>query len=254
MTAGARHYGLAAARRSLLHFVLGRGGSALAGIGVLMLLVRVMPPAEYGTLVAWLAFLEIHYLVSGVGLSGIAQRYVPEFRTHAAPADLQRLVRRALLLRLVVALPLAGAAGLGASALATFFGTVVPASTAGLPFSLVLVLLLCTGTMVRYLDELLAALLMQGVSQAMALLRNLGKLPWLAVALWSHGSVSATDMLLLESGLAALTGLVALRAMWRGLHLPGAAGQPLLPRQQRPRQPSLPTRWLACGACACGFM
>jgi len=207
-----------------LHFVLGRGGSALAGIGVLMLLVRVMPPAEYGTLVAWLAFLEIHYLVSGVGLSGIAQRYVPEFRTHAAPADLQRLVRRALLLRLVVALPLAGAAGLGASALATFFGTVVPASTAGLPFSLVLVLLLCTGTMVRYLDELLAALLMQGVSQAMALLRNLGKLPWLAVALWSHGSVSATDMLLLESGLAALTGLVALRAMWRGLHLPGAGG------------------------------
>lgn len=214
----AKHYGLAAARRSLLHFVLGRGGSALAGIGVLMLLVRVMPPAEYGALVAWLAFLEIHYLVSGVGLSGIAQRYVPEFRTHAAPADLQRLVRRALLLRLLVALPLAAEAGLAAASLAQLFGTVVPATPAGLPFSMLLVLLLCTGTMVRYLDELLAALLMQGVSQSMALLRNLGKLPWLIAALWSQGTVSTTDMLLLESGLAALTGLAALWAMWRGLH------------------------------------
>lgn len=214
-----------------MHFVLGRGGSALAGIGVLMLLVRVMPAAEYGALVAWLAFLEIHYLASGVGLSGIAQRYVPEFRTHAALPDLQRLVRRALLLRLVVALPLAVAAGLAAAPLARLFGTALPGTAAGLPFTVLLALLLVTGTMVRYADELLAALLMQGMSQAMALVRNLGKLPWLAVAWWSHGSVSATDMLLLESTLAALTALVALRAMRRGLQrapamAPGVAPMP----------------------------
>lgn len=221
MTSGAQHYGLAAARRSLMHFVLGRGGSALAGIGVLMLLVRVMPTAEYGALVAWLAFLEIHYLVSGVGLSGIAQRYVPEFRTRAAAPDLRRLVRHALWQRLVVAVLLSALAGWAAVPLAQFIGVAVPGPVAGVPFNMLLAVLLVTGTLVRFADELLAALLMQGVSQAMALLRNLGKLPWLAVAWWSQGSVSATDMLLLESGLAAVTALVALRAIGRGLR--GAA-------------------------------
>ena len=223
MSGAAQHYGLSAARRSLVHFVLGRGGSALAGIAVLMLLVRVMPAAEYGALVAWLAFLEIHYLASGVGLSGIAQRYVPEFRTRAHPADLLRLVRQALQLRLLVTLLLSAAAGLAAVPLARAIGAVVPAPVGGLPFGVLLGVLLCTGTLMRYLDELLAALMQQGVSQALALLRNLGKLPWLLLALWSHQAVPAVEMLWLESALAGLSAVVSLRAVWRCVQVPGGA-------------------------------
>jgi O-antigen/teichoic acid export membrane protein len=164
------HYSLARARRSLAHFGAGKLMSALFGFVALLIAVRVMPADQYGQFVALLATLEIFYLLTGFGLVTAVQRYVADYRIRASQRRFRQFVLTLLGWRLLSALIGALVAMVWMDSLFAIIG-MGSADIAPLPF----VLLLCAGTMLRFTDELLPALLLQGQAQLSLLLRNLCK-------------------------------------------------------------------------------
>lgn len=179
------HYSLHKARRSLLHFMLGKVGAALLGIAALLLSVRVLDASVFAAYVALVALCEMAYLISGLGLSTMAQRYVTEYRLRLAPAAFPRFVWRLQLRRLgysggfvLLLWPLAG------YLLPVLHLHTLHAELAWLAWVLVL------GNQLRFCDEVMASLLMQGSAQGSVLLRNAVRLGGYGLV-W-HGSLSAS--------------------------------------------------------------
>jgi O-antigen/teichoic acid export membrane protein len=161
------HYTTDHARRSLLHFLLGKGVSAAAGITVLLVLIRIMTTADFGYYVAAIAFLEIFYLASGFGLSTIAQRYVAEFRVKAGNSDFKHFVRAILARRTLYAVAASAVVALAAGLwqMADFALPLVAMQPAFYG-------ILLFGSVTRYFDEIFPALLLQGHSQSLVLLSH----------------------------------------------------------------------------------
>lgn len=202
------HYSLTTAKRSLRAFLFGKLLSAASGFAALVLMVRMMNPAEYGAVVAAIAFVEIFYLVSGFGLSTIAQRYVAEYRVKAGPSQFHRFMLRLNGQRLVLS-ALCGVPILWAGGRLLQF--------AGLPLGedayLLIYLIAVFGCSVRYFDELFPALLLQGYTQALMVWRNLFKLAILAGFVWLQITPGYRQMLLMELAImcsAAFAGLLML--------------------------------------------
>lgn len=212
-------YGPARARRSLRHFLLGKGASAILGVTWLIWLVRSTPTADYGGYVALLAFMEFFYLCTGFGLSTLAQRYVAEFRLRAPAGQFDQWLQ-GLVLRRVVYAGLAAAALIPAWPLLMGWLSIAaqPTMVAWLTAWLVM------GSCTRYLDELLPALLLQGVSQALSLVTNVIRLGGL-IALWWQGWVPDLAWLLKIEAMAAgicllLGGALLLRHRRAARHVP----------------------------------
>lgn len=164
------HYSLARARRSLAHFGAGKLLSAILGFVALLLAVRVMPTEQYGQFVALLAMLEIFYLLSGFGLATAVQRYVADYRIRASQRRFRQFVLSLLGLRALSALA-------GGVAVAVWMNDIfeVLGMEGARVAPVALFLLLCVGTILRFTDELLPALLLQGQAQVSLLMRNLLK-------------------------------------------------------------------------------
>lgn len=206
------HYSLARARRSLIHFGIGKGASAGFGLFALVLTVRLLPATDYGIYVALIAFLEIYYLVTGFGLSTVAQRYITEHRIKSHPAHFCRFVVRMVLLRLLYALLGAGALILVAEPLLHLFAIDLARETQW-QFGALLVFGSCT----RYLDEVFPALLLQAYTQVLLFMSNVLKVLILGSAAllglgFGFGELLLADLLI--SFLALLGGLLLL---WRYL-------------------------------------
>lgn len=202
------HYDLTRARRSLAHFGVGRVLSALTGFLWLMLAVRVMTPTDYGAYVAVIAVLEIFYLVSGFGTSTIAQRYVAEYRMKASGGRLARFVWGLIAGRVVVAV----VGGALIHALGPAASEAAGLTRATQWWSLVIPLALA-GCVVRYLDEIFGALLLQSHAQGSTVARNLMRLVPLGLAHVMGGQVDVAEMLRIEivaSAMAALLGMILL--------------------------------------------
>lgn len=71
-------YGRERIHRGVVHFLLGKGISAVAGLAVLLLLVRELPVAEFATYSVLQGFVEVFTALTGFGLTHAALRYVPE--------------------------------------------------------------------------------------------------------------------------------------------------------------------------------
>ncbi len=217
-----RYYSGARARRSLGHFLAGKGMSALLGLGLLVLMARQLEVEVYGRYIALLSMLEIAYLVSGLGLSTLAQRYLPEWREKAPAAQLRGfllslLARRALqsgavaLLALLALPPLAGLLGLAlpAGALGWYAGW------------------LLLGMLTRQFDEVFPALLLQGVTQGMQIVASAIKLAVLLLWPWSGSAADLVTLLRLECGVALLLIAIAAAMLLRHLRLhPGQLDRP----------------------------
>ena len=208
------HYSLARARRSLVHFGAGKVLSALCGLAALLLAVRVMQADQYGRFVALLATLEIFYLLSGFGLSTAVQRYVADYRIRASQRRFRRFVLSLLVWRFLSAL----IGGL----LAVFWMDSLfalldmgPTDIGQLPF----LLLLCVGAMLRFADELLPALLLQGQAQLSLLLRNLVKGGIFLAAVLFGQSMGVAEAVWIELASAALALLIIAIALVRYLSL-----------------------------------
>jgi O-antigen/teichoic acid export membrane protein len=187
------HYSAQRARKSLIHFLIGKGLSATIGIAVLLVSIRVMTASEFGYYVAAIAFLEIFYLASGFGLSTIAQRYVAELRIKSDCRTFKRFIRRILFRRLVYAV-LGTTLLVACAALANQYGYEIP-RVATLPAFYGLLVL---GCITRYFDEIFPALLLQGHSQLLVVAAHLTRLAGLA-ALTSYGQeVRLNEILAIE--------------------------------------------------------
>lgn len=203
------HYSLARAKRSLLHFGIGKAASAALGIIVLVLSVRILSTGDYGAYVALLAFLELFYVVTGFGLSTIAQRYVAEFRMRSHPAHFRRFIGGIFALRALFACMTSAIVIVAAPYLLEIFKLSLDDRTLWL-----IPALLVTGSCTRYLDEVFPSLLLQAYTQGLLFLSNAIRASVLAsIVLSSAASFGFIDMLLLELGVslvAAIAGIALL--------------------------------------------
>lgn len=205
-------YSLARARRSLMHFGIGKVASAGFGLVSLILAVRLLSPADYGTYVALIAVLEIFYLVTGLGLSTVAQRYVTEHRIKSHPVHFRRFVIRILLLRLLYAL-------LGAMALlaAADFLLQLCAIELASEVQWIFGALLVFGSGTRYLDEILPALLLQAYTQGLLVAGNIARVLVLGTAAMLGAGFGYGELLLTELLISILTLLGGASLLWRYL-------------------------------------
>lgn len=201
-------YGLAQARRGLFHFGLGKAVSALLGVALLVLTVRVTDMSVFGSLASLLAIVEIFYLVSGLGLSYHAQRLVPELRARAPKRQIRReiglmLFRRAWL-GLAFAVPLA-------LAMPWWLPVLGIELSGGQRAAFVAMVLL--GVMYRLADELLQSLMLQGWLQLQVVGRNLLKLGVMAGALLVSTPVDLSLLLGIECLVALMSIALSLRIL-----------------------------------------
>lgn len=160
-------YAINKIKRSLMHFIFGKGASAIIGFALLLLLVRVLTPAEYGIYIALLALLEITQLASNLGLFASAWRYVPELHSKNQGHALYRLLTQLCAIRLITLLMATAAIYLCSQWIINLIGL----SGQELALTLYLVVIISEGYS-RYLDILFDSLLLQAYSQISILFRN----------------------------------------------------------------------------------
>jgi len=77
----ASHYGLQALKRSLFHFVLGKGVSAAAAFAVLIVTIRQLTTAEFAVYTSMHAMVLMVGLLSSFGTNAVLMRFLPELRS-----------------------------------------------------------------------------------------------------------------------------------------------------------------------------
>ncbi|TJZ67989.1 lipopolysaccharide biosynthesis protein [Chitiniphilus eburneus] len=204
----AHPYTATRAKRSIVTFLTGKAASAGMTFAALVLLARLLEPAEYGLYVAIFAFVEIFYLYTGFGLSTFAQKYITELRVQGRIAALHRALWWSCVARQALSLLFALAVFLAFDRLSDAFDLKFDADLL-LLFSILLVF----EAAMRFFTEVFPALLMQGHTQFVFLVRSAlrmvayGWLAWQGDAATLYGIV-AID--LLSTVAACLYGLVAL--------------------------------------------
>lgn len=86
---GASCYSVGRVRRSLRHFIAGRGLTSIASFAVAILLVRMMPVSDYAGYTALSGLLMTMMVVSNGGIERVVPRYFPELRLKGANDELR---------------------------------------------------------------------------------------------------------------------------------------------------------------------
>lgn len=168
-------YGRRSLQRSLLHFGTGKLLGLVIGLGWMLLLVRTLPAVDYGLYVAFTGIGELSMLGFGLGLSQIAERYVPELKLAGRYAELRALAMRGFVLRLL--LLLAGSLLVVAAAPLLLGDTGRELARQALPFFMAGVLAEAAG---RWAETVFDSLMLQSHSQASILVRYGSRLAMLA--------------------------------------------------------------------------
>ena len=171
-------YGRERIRRGLIHFLLGKGISAVAGFAVLLLLVRELPVAEFATYSVLQAFVEVFTALTGFGLTHAALRYVPELYVQHENRVFRGFVLGVAGLRLTVLTLACLLAYMASDSLARLFGLTDWVDI--LQAYLAVVWVRVNG---HFLFQLLESTLHQGLGQAAFVISTLFKLAliaWLA--------------------------------------------------------------------------
>lgn len=171
-------FSISRVRRSLLHFLLGKGFGAVLGLLLLLLLVRALSTSDYAFFIASLALLEVGAQLSSVGVLSAAQRYLPESLARGEGRRLRRLAWSLCGWRLASLLVVAGLIYFAAGPLAAASGLRDYGAALRL-YALVLV----AESLARFLDLVFDSLLLQGFAQVSLLLRSairVGGVLWLS--------------------------------------------------------------------------
>lgn len=89
-------------RRGLLHFLLGKGISSVAGLLGMILVVRGLAVAEFAAYSVLVALVEVVTALTSLGLSHVVLRYVPELYVSREIKALGGLIVRAFVARMAV--------------------------------------------------------------------------------------------------------------------------------------------------------
>lgn len=214
----AHPYSAAALRRGAWHLLSGKAVSGLLTFTILLVLVRLLPVAEYGAYVGLIAAAELAYALGGLGLPWAAARFLPEARLHAQPMVTRAIVWRLLRWQAALLAVLAVLAGLTFDLFLSWLGLAVPAAAA-----LTWAGLIFAEGCGRFLREgLLGPLMQQGLARASLVLRQglfLGLLALLA-GMDATNLNNALTAELLASMVAALVAATGLARHLRDLPVP----------------------------------
>lgn len=95
-----KHYGIEAVARSLRHFLMGKVFSVASNTVVLLLVARVLEPAEYAIYVSLQALVAVISMTATVGEKRAVYRLLPEFRARGENFAAYRLLGYGILVRL----------------------------------------------------------------------------------------------------------------------------------------------------------
>lgn len=194
-------YGIERIRQGLMHFLLGKGVTAIAGVLTLVLIVRGLSVGEFAAYSALGAFVEIFTALAGFGLTHIALRYVPELHAQHRDNALRRLVVGTVGLRTATLLVAIGVAYVSGQSLVAFFNL-----EAWLSAFRWFLLAAFVRISFHFVFQILEAMLRQRIAQAGFVISGLTKLLLVAV-LSVDNSLSLLRLIAIEA-VADLLGLV----------------------------------------------
>ena len=191
-------------KRGLIHFVLGKGVSAIAGMLAMMLVIRELSIEAFAAYSVLVALVEMLTTISGLGLVHALLRYVPELYNKHYQASLRQLILGSLGLRSGVLL----LASLAAYALANQFAPLVGLGAAIAAYKAFLLVVVLRST-THFLSQILESTLHQGTVQlgftSATIARLVGMLYLLKV-----GDVQLIDVIWVEVASDALSFVIML--------------------------------------------
>lgn len=193
---GADGYSRSRFKKALRHFLFGKAFSGLANFTVLILVVRLLAPAEYGAYVALLALQGVVLSWSSFGIEPTVERFLPELRLSRTDIEVTGFVVLGLLVRLITLLLAAAALWMAIGPITQLTGLERWEDVA-VSFVLVIVGAGALNTVVSMMDALLLQHLSQSVSAVHAFCRLF---PFSLLAYF--GSQGLTDVVKVELGAA----------------------------------------------------
>ncbi len=221
-------------RRSFFAFVAGKLASGLLGFLIFLALARLLDRAEFGALVALMAFSELVIGISILGLDWILMVHIPAFRIGAGTRGFWRFTLRMVVLRgLILGLACAGVAAVSAEA-ARMLGLERWAHALYVYLGITWL-----DGMLRYArDQLLDSLLMQGASQASYIAKNIVLASFIGAVLADATTINLDRFVVVDlaaNGVAALVVVVAFLVLWlrdrRDMQAPASDWTPPTMRQ-----------------------
>ncbi|MGH1361676.1 MAG: lipopolysaccharide biosynthesis protein [Burkholderiaceae bacterium] len=212
-------YGGAQVRKGLLHFLVGKALTSVAGIGTFVLLVRALPIDQFAAYSILFGLVELIAAITGVGITHVMARYIPEVYAIHLNATFRSLVLRLLALRFVVLAIVIVAMWVFAPEISGSIG--LTGWDQALTFYLWVIAI---RTVLLTLFTLLEQMLLQGIAQLSLSLVTVSRFVILA-ALWWAGMLDLTSLILVEI----LTDILGVVIMVGGL------------RQSLPARPDTPS-------------
>lgn len=195
--------------RSARHFFAGKLAAAGLGIVVLLYLVRALGMEEYAAYVTFVAAIEVAFPIAFLGTPWLAARYLPEFRIHAPRVRLRAFCWRLIAWQALIAGGFAIVILVLLDNYLQWVGLVAYRDAAMLYAGVFL-----AEAIGRFLREgVLAAMLLQGLAQASAVLRSVLFLASLMIGS-SMGSLQLAHVALAEL----IASVAATVAALLGLH------------------------------------
>lgn len=165
-------YGVSRLKRALIHFVGGRVAQAVARAGLILVLVRVLPIADYGVYMLIVGLSEMMLQVASFGVLPVAQRFLPEMITTLNKEGVLRFVSSIVAIQITVLILLTIAIGYGWPRITPLLGF-QPEQIEATRYAVILFLLVPA---FRFSAEMLEALLEQGRAQMARALMPLGRM------------------------------------------------------------------------------
>ncbi|MFK7965138.1 MAG: lipopolysaccharide biosynthesis protein [Burkholderiaceae bacterium] len=211
-------YGGAKVRRGLVHFLTGKALTSVAGVGTFLLLVRALPLEEFAAYSILFGLVELVTAITGVGITHVMARYVPEVYAIHLNATFRALVLRLLLLRFLVLAASVGLMWVFAEPISQFIGL------ADWQSALIMYLwVIAIRTVLLTFFTLLEQMLLQGSAQLSMSLVTVSRFAILAL-LWWLGVLDLTTVIIVEI----ITDLVGIVIMVVALarHMPAKTLEP----------------------------
>ncbi|MDR4517205.1 MAG: oligosaccharide flippase family protein [Nitrosomonas sp.] len=177
-------------RQAIKHFLLGRAAQAIASFILLIWLVRLLSPTDYGAYMVLWGMVDMMVPISSFGMLDAVRRFLPELVERGAPGVLTGFVRWMTLIRLAIMVIWATLIVMYWPDIAGWMGfSVSQQDTALLAAGLIIVVI-----SFRYAAEMLECLLEQRWSQLTRALLPLGRLAGVAI-LVAAGSLTLEQLL-----------------------------------------------------------
>lgn len=212
-------------RRALHHFVLGRGVQAIAAFALVLLVIRLLPPLEYGAYVLLVGLVELCRPLASLGLVHAVQQFLPELAVKGTRRGLREFVYLTTAACLMLMLALAAGLYLLWAPLTALFDLQAVSSP---HWALMVGLLLFATLGAEFAEEALDALLEQRFAQAIRAFYPVARLVGLGALAYAD-AVTLLAVIWLDIGIAALCFIAAELVLLRKLRAIRPSGEREVP-------------------------